>query len=80
MKSAKRCKDWLETSQRLQQLDGLICVDTAIAHLAGVLGLNTTLVLNRPCDWRWGEEGTASSWYPSVKLLRRHWIPEQSLS
>ena len=71
-------KDWLETSQALQDLDAVICVDTGIAHLAGILGIPTTLILNHPCDWRWGQMGAHTSWYPSIQLLRHRWTPEIS--
>ena len=48
---------WLETRQKLESLQGLICVDTAIAHLAGQTSVPTIVVLNTPCDWRWGDNG-----------------------
>ena len=35
---AAASRSWLETHQLLTQLDGLLCVDTAIAHLAGLVG------------------------------------------
>ena len=69
------CGNWLESYQLLNKLDGLLCVDTAIAHLAGLVEIPTLLVLNRPCDWRWGLEGRCSSWYPRFTLLRQHWQP-----
>ena len=66
---------WLETNQQLTQLDGLLCVDTAIVHLAGLVGLPTVLVLNTPCDWRWAMTGSSSSWYPNLVLSRQRWQP-----
>ena len=66
---------WLDTHQKLTRLDGLVCVDTAIAHLAGLVGLPTLLVLNTPCDWRWGTSGSRSPWYPNLQLVRRQWQP-----
>lgn len=66
---------WLDTHQQLTQLDGVLCVDTAIAHLAGLAGLPTVLVLNTPCDWRWGMSGSSSRWYPNLYLNRQRWQP-----
>jgi ADP-heptose:LPS heptosyltransferase len=62
--------DWQATAQVLEQLDGVISVDTAVAHLAGSLGLPTLLLLPEPCDWRWGRQGDRSAWYPTLRLLR----------
>ena len=66
---------WIETSEKLKDLDGLLCVDTAIAHLAGLIKLPTVLVLNTPCDWRWGMTGCSSRWYPNINIIRREWRP-----
>ena len=63
--------DWEATASLVEQLDGVISVDTAVAHLAGSLGVPTLLLLETPCDWRWGATGTATPWYASVRLVRR---------
>jgi len=55
----------------LEQLDGLISVDTAVAHLGGSLGVPTLLLLDDPCDWRWGANGETTPWYRTVRLCRR---------
>ena len=75
LSQAAPCENWMKTYQQIAKLDGLICVDTAIAHLAGLVELPTVLVLNRPCDWRWGLDGNRSSWYPVLTLLRQPWQP-----
>jgi len=46
-------------------------VDTALAHLAGSLGLPTVLLLPFVPDWRWGTAGEASLWYPALRLARQ---------
>ena len=63
--------DWEATAALVEQLDGVISVDTAVAHLAGSLGVPTLLLLETPCDWRWGATGTTTPWYASVRLVRR---------
>ena len=65
---------WMDTYQQLAQIDGLVCVDTAIAHLAGLVGIPTILVLNTPYDWRWGES-ISTPWYPNLRLVRQQWQP-----
>ena len=48
----------------------LITVDTSVAHLAGALGKETWVLLQRPYDWRWGTDGDRTAWYSSLRLLR----------
>jgi hypothetical protein len=49
----------------------LVSCDTAVAHLAGTLGLPVLLLLPFAADWRWGEGSTATGWYARHKLLRQ---------
>jgi Tfp pilus assembly protein PilF len=66
-------RDFADAAAIVDQFDLLICVDTAMAHLAGALG--------KPCwvllpwympDWRWGAEGSQSPWYPiEMRLFRQ---------
>ncbi|WP_377807983.1 glycosyltransferase [Azospirillum sp. A29] len=55
----------------LQGLDRLVCVDTAIAHLAGAMGLPASVLLPFASDWRWLTNRSDSPWYPSVRLHRQ---------
>lgn len=73
--AAMTTNDWLETARLVRQLDGVITVDTAMAHLCGLIGSPTTLILNQPCDWRWQQCGERSPWYPGMRLLRMRWQP-----
>jgi hypothetical protein len=66
-------EDWAATSALVAELDYVFTVDTAMVHLAGSLGVPTKLILNNPCDWRWGVNGTKSAWYPSVDVIRHQW-------
>jgi len=64
--------DLADTAGVLAQLDGLVTVDTALAHLAGSLGLRCWLLLSAShTDWRWGWEGEHTSWYPALRLYRQ---------
>nr|WP_228383121.1 tetratricopeptide repeat-containing glycosyltransferase family protein [Synechococcus elongatus] len=62
---------FVDTAALLSQLDLLITVDTAIAHLAGALGVPVWVLLPKVADWRWGNTGTTTPWYQSMQLYRQ---------
>ena len=64
-------KDFASTAMVIQSLDLLITVDTAIAHLAGAMGLDCWLLLPFAPDWRWQLVSKKSIWYPSIRLFRQ---------
>ena len=65
-----RSPDWLQTAEVLSSLDLLVTVDTAVAHLAGALGIPTVLMLAAPADWRWGQVGQKTFLYAAMTLVR----------
>ncbi len=69
LKSAIR--DFADTAALIAQLDLVITVDTAVAHLAGALARPTWVLLPFAPDWRWHLEREDSSWYPTVRLFRQ---------
>ncbi|PZV17506.1 MAG: hypothetical protein DCF22_03530 [Leptolyngbya sp.] len=66
-----RLDNFTDTAALIQQLDLIIAVDTAVAHLAGALGKPTWLLLPFAPDWRWMCDRTDSPWYPTMRLLRQ---------
>ena len=68
-----------DTAAIVAQLDLVISVDTAVAHLAGALGKPVWILLNQHGEWRWlvGREDTP--WYPTARLFRQaeldNWNP-----
>lgn len=63
--------DFGETAAALRQMDLLITIDTAIAHLSGALGVKTWLLLKHDADWRWFLDRNDSPWYSSLHLWRQ---------
>jgi hypothetical protein len=63
--------DFADTAAILAELDLVITVDTAMAHLAGALGRPVWVLLASVPDWRWGLEREDSPWYPSARLFRQ---------
>lgn len=61
-----------DTADLITDLDFVVSVDTAVAHLAASLDKVTYLMLPYRADGRWGLEGTTTPWYPSMRLLRQH--------
>ncbi|MBN2751484.1 MAG: glycosyltransferase family protein [Rhodospirillaceae bacterium] len=71
--------DFLETAHTIVALDLVITVDTAVAHVAGCLGIPTWIMLAAEPDWRWGPTDTTTPWYASARLFRQatlgDWAP-----
>lgn len=64
--------DFAETAALLDQLDLVISVDTAVAHLAGAMGKPCwVLVPAVETDWRWMTSRSDTPWYPSMRLYRQ---------
>lgn len=63
-------KDFADTATVVAGLDLVITVDTAVAHLAGVMGKPVWVLIPETPDWRWGLEGETTPWYSTVRLFR----------
>jgi Flp pilus assembly protein TadD len=64
-------RSFLEGAALVQNLDLVICADTALAHLAGALAKPVWVALPFPPDWRWLLEREDSPWYPTLRLFRQ---------
>lgn len=69
--AAPQIGDFSDSAALLDQLDLLITVDSAPAHLAGALGKPVWNLLPLVPDWRWLLQRDDSPWYPSMRLFRQ---------
>jgi tetratricopeptide (TPR) repeat protein len=63
--------DFSDTAAVISQLDIVISVDTAVAHLAGALGAPVWILLPFVADWRWMTARNDSPWYPTARFFRQ---------
>ncbi|WP_072682768.1 tetratricopeptide repeat protein [Arcobacter sp. LA11] len=63
--------DFSKTASLMKELDLVISSDTSVAHLAGALDVPVWIPLQKVPDWRWGNRGETTPWYPSAKLFRQ---------
>jgi tetratricopeptide (TPR) repeat protein len=56
--------DFADTAAVITNLDVVISVDTAVAHLAGAIGKTVWTLLPFAPDWRWLQNRDDSPWYP----------------
>jgi tetratricopeptide (TPR) repeat protein len=64
--------DFVDTASLISQLDLVISVDTAVAHLAGALAKPVAVLLPFAADFRWLRMRDDSPWYPTARLFRQH--------
>jgi tetratricopeptide (TPR) repeat protein len=62
---------FLDTAAVMTCCDLIITSDTAIAHLAGALGMPVWVALKKIPDWRWMLDRSDSPWYPTMRLFRQ---------
>jgi tetratricopeptide (TPR) repeat protein len=63
--------DFADTAALISELDLVISVDTAVAHVAGALGRPIWLLTRYDACWRWLTDRDDSPWYPTMRLFRQ---------
>jgi len=68
-----------DTAAVLTCLDLFVTSDTAVAHLAGALGVPVWMPLSTTPDWRWLSRREDNPWYPTMRIFRQEtfldWAP-----
>ena len=63
--------DFAGTAGLIAQLDLVIAVDTAVAHLAAAMGKPVWLLNRFDSCWRWLRDRNDSPWYPTLRQYRQ---------
>lgn len=66
-----RAADFADTAALVRRLDLVISVDTAVAHLAGALGVPVWVLSRFDGCWRWIAGREDSPWYPTARVFRQ---------
>jgi tetratricopeptide (TPR) repeat protein/GR25 family glycosyltransferase involved in LPS biosynthesis len=64
--------DFEDTAAVMANLDLVVCCDTAVAHLAGMLGRPVWIVVGDNADWRWPPGSQDTPWYSSARIFCRN--------
>jgi tetratricopeptide (TPR) repeat protein len=67
----EKLTDFAETAALIDNLDLVITVDTAVAHLAGAMAKPVWVLLGYVPAWRWLLNRAHSPWYPTMRLFRQ---------
>jgi tetratricopeptide (TPR) repeat protein len=68
---AGQIEDFAGTAAIVANLDLVVCVDTAVAHLVGAMGKPVWVLVPHVSDWRWLKDRSDSPWYPTMRLFRQ---------
>lgn len=70
---------WSDTARLVSCMDLVVSVDTAVAHLAGALGVPVCILTTNAADWRWNRNSEKTAWYDSARVIRQKkqgdWAP-----
>lgn len=68
--------DFSDAAALVEEMDLVISIDTAVAHLAGALAKPLWMMLPYSSDYRWGIGGDRTPWYPAARLFRQSHISD----
>jgi lipoprotein NlpI len=64
-------EDFADSAAFMAQLDLVITIDSAPAHLAGAVAAPTWCLLIHNADWRWLLDRDDCPWYPTMRVFRQ---------
>lgn len=56
---------------QIAAMDTVVSIQNSTVHVAGALGVPTTILLSAASEWRWGTTGSSNRWYGSVTVERQ---------
>jgi len=68
---SRSLNDFADTAALIAEMDLVVSIDAAVAHLAGALGKPVWILLPFHADFRWLRDRDDSPWYPTTKLFRQ---------
>jgi tetratricopeptide (TPR) repeat protein len=60
--------DYDDTAALAAACDYIVCIQTAVAHTAGGLGVPVTVLVPKATSWRYGQSGETIPWYNSMRI------------
>lgn len=67
----KNFKDFSDTAAAMTNLDLFVTSDNGVFNLAGAMGKETFLLLNKESEWRWFLDEDSTPWYGSVRFFKK---------
>ncbi len=64
-------RDFADSAALMQQLDLVVTMDSAVAHVAGSLGIPVWNLLHSEAYWLYEPYADHTPWYPSMRLIRQ---------
>lgn len=64
-------QDYDDTAALIASLDYVLCIQTAVAHTAGGLGVPVTVLLPTATTWRYGVAHDTVPWYRCLRIIRQ---------
>lgn len=64
-------QDYDDTVAMIAALDHVVCMQTAVVHVAGGLGVPCWVFVPKTSQWRYGQEGEDFPWANSVRIIRQ---------
>ena len=66
-----RLRDFSDTAALIANLDLVVTIDSAVAHLSAAMGVPTWVLVAHAPDWRYHLERSDNPWYPTMRLFRQ---------